>query len=574
MPRNNPWLSSFNAGELSPRMAARTDQPDFYPNGCRVLENFFIWRHGPAERRPGTRYIAEVKNSAKKTRLIPFEYSTEQAYVIEAGDQYFRFYKDGGRIESPPATPVEVASPYPEADLAGLMWCQSADVLYLFHANWQPRKLSRTSHTAWTLSLLEPIDGPWLEENTASGKTLAPSATSGSGITITASGHTPFAATDIGRLVRIKHSSTWGYARIVGYTDTTHVTADVKSNFGATTASASWRLGLWSDTTGWPVAGTFHEERLVMGGCKVRSQRIDGSKSNDFETFTPGTTDSDPISYNIGSNEVCAIRWLESWRKLLIGTPGGEFKMGSETAQLGLTPTNVLVSRETKNGSAAIRPQVVGNALIFVQRQGRAVREFAYDFQSDGYLANDLTLVADHVTKSGVVEIAYQQEPAGVVWAARADGMLLGCTYLKAQKVQGWHRHPMGNGAVEALAVIPGAGADELWLIVNRAIGGATKRYVEQMQSPFADDQDLRDAWFVDCGLAWSGAPATVFSGLDHLEGQSVDVLADGAPHPAKTVALGQITLDYPASRVIVGLGYVSKLETMPLEAGAPEGTA
>jgi hypothetical protein len=373
--------------------------------------------------------------------------------------------------------------------------------------------------------------------------------------------------------VRIKHSSTWGYAKIVGYTDSTHVTADVKTNFGATTASLSWRLGLWSDTTGWPVAGTFHEERLVMGGARIRPQRLDGSRSNDFETFTPGTTDSDPISYNIGSNEVCAIRWLESWRKLLIGTPGGEFQMGSETAQVGLTPTNVLVSRETKNGSAAIRPQVVGNALIFVQRQRRTVRELAYDFQADGYLANDLTLVADHVTKGGVVEIAYQPEPVGILWGCRDDGVLLGCTYLKEQKVKGWHRHPLTGGAVEALAAIPGDGADELWLITRRTIAGVTKRYVEQMQPPFADDQDLADAWFVDCGLAYSGAPATTFSGLDHLEGCGVDVLADGAPHPA-TVTGGRITLNYPASRVIVGLGYVSRLETMPLEAGAPEGTA
>jgi hypothetical protein len=322
------------------------------------------------------------------------------------------------------------------------------------------------------------------------------------------------------------------------------------------------------------LAGGRHLPRGAAGDARVRPQRVDGSKSNDFENFTPGTADSDPISYNIGSNEVCAIRWLESWRKLLLGTPGGEFKMGSETAQVGLTPTNVLVSRETKVGSAAIRPHVVGNALIFVQRQGRTVRELAYDFQVDGYIARDLTLVADHVTAGGVVELAYQAEPAGIVWAARADGQLIGCTYLKEQKVQGWHRHPMTNGTVEAVAVIPGSGADELWLIVRRTINGATKRYVEQMQPPFADDAELEDAWFVDAGLAYSGAPATVFSGLDHLEGQSVDILADGAPHPSQVVASGQITLASAASRVIVGLGYTSRRETMPLEFGQPEGTA
>jgi hypothetical protein len=149
-------------------MAARVDigDPAYYFNRCLVLENFFVWRQGPADRRPGTRFVAEVKSSAAKTRLIPFEYSTAQAYVIEAGNQYFRFYKDGGRIETA-GTPVEVASPTSRADLPRLMWCQSADVLYLFHPAYQPRKLSRTSHTAWTLDVIDFIDGPWLEENLA-----------------------------------------------------------------------------------------------------------------------------------------------------------------------------------------------------------------------------------------------------------------------------------------------------------------------------------------------------------------------------------------------------------------------
>jgi hypothetical protein len=571
--RATPLLTNFTAGELSGKMGARTDHRA-YANGCRRLQNFFVWHMGAAERRPGTRFIAEVQNSAQRVRLIPFEYSTEQAYVIEAGPGYFRFFKDGGRIESPPGSPVEVATPYGAADLAQLTWCQSADVLYLFCTSRLPHKLSRTAHTAWSLAGVPFFDGPWLEENTNGALTLAPSATTGLGITITAS-WPAFVPTDAGRLVRLKHGATWGYAQCSAYVSPTQMTANVGVPFGGTAATGAWRMGLWSDSTGFPAAGTFHEERLVMGGARVRPQRIDGSKSNDFENFAPGTADSDAIAYNIGANQVSAIRWLESWRQLLIGTPSGQFKLGSENAQAGLTPTNVLVRRESGVGSAAIMPRVIGNALVFVARQGRRLYEMVYALEDDGYAAGDLTLFADHLTLGGVAEIAWQPEPAGILWAARADGLLIGCTYLRPQQVVAWHRHPLGGGgAVESLAVIPGALSDELWLSVRRTIQGQTRRYIERLAAPFGDETALAEAWFVDSALDWSGAPATVFAGLDHLEGQSVDILADGAVHPPRTVAGGAITLDYPAARVIAGLGYVSLLETMPLEAGQAEGTA
>jgi hypothetical protein len=573
MPRVQPLLSNFSAGEIGARLWGRADQARYY-NGCRVLENMFVWPQGPAERRPGTRFIAEVKSPDTKVRLIPFEYSTEQAYVVEAGAGYFRFYKDGGRIESPPGSPVEIVTPYLEAHLARLKWCQSADVLYLFHPDLATRKLARLSHTSWTLTEVAWIDGPYLEQNLDPARTLTPSATTGAGIAITATGHGPFVATDVGRLVRIKHGAGWGHARITAVVSASQVTADVVVAFGAATASADWRLGLWSDTTGWPACGTFHEERLVMGGARARPQRIDGSRANDFETFTPGTDDADAFAYSIGANQVAAILWLESWRQLIVGTPSGEFRVGTESAQQGLTPTNTFVRRETRAGCADLAPQAVGAELMFVQRQGRKVRALGYKFEADGYEADDLTLWADHVTAGGVVAMVYQQEPASILWCARADGVLLGCTVMTKQQVLAWHRHPLGGGAVEALAVIPSSTAhDELWLVVRRTIGGVTRRSIERLEPPLADDATPADAWYVDAGLAWDGAPATVFAGLSHLEGETVQILADGAVHPPRLVAGGSITLDRPASRVTAGLGYTSTLVTMPLEVGSPQDT-
>lgn len=632
MTRATPILTNFTAGELSPRLDGRVDLARYH-NGCRRLENMIPLAHGPAERRPGTRFIAEVKTSAKKARLVPFEFSTEQAYVIEAGDLYFRFYKDKGRIESPPGTPVEIATPYGEADLAGLKWAQSADVMYLVHPGFAPRKLSRTSHTAWTLTTVDFVDGPYLDENVDAAMTLQPSAATGAGITITAVGHAPFAATDVGRLVRIGHSVNawvassagytvggfwhhngnvyrcvkagtsgqtgptgtgngiadgtvvwdyansgglrWGWARVTGYTSATQVTVDVKGDFGGTTATSFWRLGLWSDTTGWPAAVTFHEERLWFGGARVRPQRLDASKSGDFESFAPGANDDDALAYNIASDQVNAIRWLASSRVLLVGTLGAEFRVGADSVGAPLTPVNVTVKRETKHGCADLPPQPVSNSVLFLQRQGRRLRELAFSFESDAYVAPDMTLLADHVTQGGLVDIAYQQEPWSVLWAARADGMLLGFTYLREQQVTAWARHPLADGGkAEAVAVIPGDGADQLWLVAQRTVNGSPKRFVELLEQPLADDADQADAFYVDCGLSYDGAPVATLSGLDHLEGKTVQVLADGAVHPPRTVAGGAITLDWPAAKVRAGLGYVSRLQPMRLEAGAAEGTA
>lgn len=176
MPRTQPIITNFTAGELSPRMAGRVDHT-VWANGCRTLENCFVWPTGPAERRPGTRFVTEIKDSSVPARLLPFEYSTEQAYVIEAGPEYLRFCKDGGVIvDGAPPAPVEIATPWDAAALSVLKWVQSADVVYLFSAA-PPQKLSRSSHVDWGLAPVDWQDGPYLEENTDTDKKLQPSAT-------------------------------------------------------------------------------------------------------------------------------------------------------------------------------------------------------------------------------------------------------------------------------------------------------------------------------------------------------------------------------------------------------------
>lgn len=586
-----PILTSFNAGEWSPRLYGRVDLQK-YPAALRQCKNFIGLPSGALMRRPGTKYVANTKGDAV-ARLIPFEFSTIQAYMIEATDLTFRFYKDLGIIESSPGVPLELTTVYTLASLPGLKWAQSADTMYIVSPSFKPYKLTRTGHTSWTITAVSFLDGPYLAQNTTA-TTLTPSATTGS-VTVTASSTTGinsgtgFQTTDIGRKIRILTSGVWGWGTITARTSTTVVTMTVSSTLGGTGAVATWRLGAWSDTTGWPSAVSFFQERLCFANTTNQPQTVWMSKSGDYENFEPTTLGSSPaaatlddngITLTISDDRVNAIRWMSAGRQLVVGTVGGEFTIGASSNNEAITPSNAVVKRETTRGCADIQPVRIGQSVLFVQRAERKLFEMAYNYEVDAQVAPEMTLLADHLFRSQIKEVAYQPEPWSVLWACRDDGMLLSFVYLRDQSVTGWAQHPIGGSATDnkvlSVAVIAGTGQDELWLVVERTVSGATVRHVEYMTYEFypADENDKDDAFFVDAGLTYDGVAADVMTGLDHLEGKTVHILADGAAHPTKTVASGSVTLDREAAVVHIGLGYTSTMETMDLEFGAPDGTA
>lgn len=491
MPRAVPALVSFAGGEISPQLYARTDV-DKYGQSVRSMLNFIARAQGAATRRPGTRYIAATRGNAA-SRLIGFEFSTVQAYIIEASSQgFFRFYMNGGQVLLS-GSPYEVAHPY-GTDLAALQWVQSADVLYLAHPRFAPRKLSRTGHTSWTLTTI---------------------------------------------------------------------------SFTATPAE-------WTGSN-WPTTVTFHDGRLWWGGTPNQPQTVWASKSNDFENLTTGPAADDALRLTLDSDQVNAARWLRSARALLVGTAGAEWVLQGADAGGVITPSSARARRQTAEGSAPVPAVQVGVSTVFVQRAGRRLAELAYSFDADGYTSGDLTLLANHVLRAGVVEMAWQPEPWRCLWCVLGDGTLAGLTYIRDQRVMAWHRHRLGgNGLVRSVASIPSATSNEVWVVVERTIAGTTRRYVERMEPEFwADsDADKPGAFFVDSGLTYSGAPATAISGLSHLEGMTVQILADGAAHPDRVVTAGAVTLQRAASVVQVGLGYGSRLETLDIEAGAVDGTA
>lgn len=637
MPKVSPIQNNFNAGEFSPLLYGRVDI-EKYKSALKTCLNHVLYVQGGATRRPGTYFVAEVKDSSKATRVVRFEFSVTQAYIIEFGDHYCRFYKDHGQIQvsgvaawsgatnyvvgdlaeqagvnyyckvahvnqAPPnatywhaltGTIFEIPTPYDEADIFELKFTQSADVLYIAHPGYAPRKLSRTGHTAWTLTEIDFLDGPYLNTN-ATATTLTLSGTTGS-VTVTASAAAGindgqgFLSSDVGRLIRWKDpAGNWTWLEITAWTSATVVTATIRgANASGTTATVNWRLGLWSAYTGYPGAVSFYEDRLFWGGSSAYPTRIDGSKSGDYENMEPtaedgSVADDNAVAFSLNANEVNVIRWLmEDEKGLLAGTVGGEWLVRPSAASEALSPTNVSAKKSTAYGSANCAPVRAGRATLFVQRHRRKIRELAYLFEVDGFRAPDLTVLSEHITSSGIKEIAYQQEPQSIVWAVRNDGVLAGLTYERDQEVVGWHRHTLGgsfgtgSAVAESAACIPAPDGtrDEAWLVVKRTINGTTVRYIEYMTKLFDDDDAQEDAFFVDCGLTYDGAAVTTIAGLDHLEGETVAVLADGATHPDCAVASGQITLDRPASVVQAGLAYRSDGQMLRLDAGAADGTA
>jgi len=757
-------LTNFTGGELSPRLDGRNDLTK-YSSGCSTLENLVVYPHGAAARRPGTTFVAEVADSDNKTRLIPFEFSTTQTYMLEFSNLKIRFYKDNGSILEGDKTITAItkanpgvitcsshgyltgdeilitaivgmtelnnkrflvvkidantfsltdkdgvainttsfttyssagtmnrvytiASPYTTAELFDIKFAQSADVMYITHPSHEVEKLSRTGHTSWTLADVDFTKGPFQDANITT-TTLTPASSAvGTGVNVTASavtginGGSGFLSTDVGRQIHFNA----GYAVITAITSTTVVVVTITTAFTDTSAIADWYLGAFSDTTGHPSCVTFFEQRLVFAGTTNQPQSIFFSRSGDYENMDAnigGTiADDDAIIYTIASNQVNAIRFMTSTRTLIIGTAGGEFTVSGGGTDSAVTPTNILIKKQSNHGAANVDAIAVGNATLFLQRAKRKIRELAYNFDVDGYVAPDMTILAEHVTEGGLTQIAYQQEPNQIIYGVRGDGEMVGLTYQREQQVTAWHRHIFGgrfgiatitvsdyanittgskiilsksdgttvtftsttgtagtnefktetsNNAtatnlktainahadftatvasavvtvtetshestgyltiktfdsirlttvnegksqIESAAVIPTDDTEyQVWVIVKRTVNGITRRYVEYLNVFDFDKNDKTTFNFLDSALSYSGAAVTTLSGLDHLEGQVVGVLTDGATHPNRTVTSGAISLDRSATSVKVGLNYTSLLQTMRLNAGSQDGTS
>lgn len=460
----------------------------------------------------------------------------------------------------------EIVSPYLEADLPKIRYVQYIDTLFLVHPNYPPCQLICGGDVDWRIIITEFIDGPYMDEETT--PTITTNATAiGATVNLVASAPL-FVPGHEGALWRLKNVATWGYVVITDFTDSTHAVGLIKTTLGAAGPTVAQREGSWSAYRGYPSVVRFFEDRIVYGGSLYQPQTQWGSKSGNYDDFTPGVLDSDAFYYTLASKQLNTIRWMEATKVLIIGTSGVEFKAAGG-ADNPISPTNIDVKPVGTNGSAEVDSIAISNVVIFVERSNKKLLELVYSWESDSYVDEELSSISDDLIEDGIEEIAYQQNPNPIIWIRTTNGNLVGFSYKRSYDTVAWHYHPT-DGIIESISVIPNAttGEDGLSAIINRGTLLVPKRYIEYL------DPDLN----TDSALTYSGLPVTSVSGLDHLIGKTVDIVGDGAVYPSKVVdAGGNVALEGSSgcSNIEVGLHYESELETMRPEfpiAGTSQG--
>lgn len=408
-----------------------------------------------------------------------------------------------------------------------------------------------------------------------------------------------FVSTDILRLIRFNFGGKRPWGAIMTFLSTTQVVVNFQEEVPLDPQNVArlydngitdlWQLGSWSDTTGYPRTGAFHEQRLWAGGTRVEPLNIWGSQPNDYENMAPTEFDSTvldtcAINYTLVSDKASPILWMMSASTLIVGTLGSEWKIkAASSTNQPITPANVNARPQTNNGSKPkCRPMKVGSIIAFVQKAGNKLIELHYDFNQDSEVSSNLCIISEHILREGggAVQLAYQREPNNVIWVLTADGKLSTFTYERDQQVAAWTKQIVsGTGAfVESIAVTgSNQGKDDVvYAVVRRTINGGTKRYIER----FAPDyfaQSLTDTsnfFFVDCGLTYSGAPVTAVNGLGHLEGETVDIVADGVYRGTAVVVGGSIAAipGAAASKIHVGYKYTAHIKTLRQDGGSKDG--
>jgi hypothetical protein len=593
---------AFTGGELSPSLTARVDMAN-YATGCRTLRNFKVQPHGGAVKRPGFLLLDALPGPAA---LLKFSFNVEQSYCLALGEKWMRVFIAEGPVLDDKGAPYQVKTPYTLTQARSLSSVQSGDTLFLAVQGVAPTKLIRYDHADWrfaAMSFAAPLAAP--RKPTVS---FVPGAKKSDGSASPAQLVTPYTyyitavdadgkeselspGADIdgpsannwqsGDYIALAWNAVSGakeyrvyrasYGGLPGYVTTAGGTSCNDCNTEASFSEGVPKYENPFPDKDYPGLVALYEQRLLLASTPKRPQTIWLSKSGDYGNFAKykPLVDDSPIELTVASEEVSAFSWACVQNGLILGAEGAEWEI--KASQGAFTAKTAQASRRGGTGSAAGLPALVlGNSVLHVGRSCGQVFGLKYDFGSDSYADSDATIMASQLLERfKASEWTYQQFPDSIIWIVREDGVLLGLTYQTEHKVFAWHRHDT-LGAFRAVCAIPGR-VDHLFAEVER--DGAF--YLEIMTPEYVGG-DYGRAVFLDCALVYDrpGQPVSRLSGLDHLEGKTVGILAGGAVHPPRTVQDGGILLERPAELVIVGLEYSADLETMPVEVVSQQGTS
>lgn len=493
-------IPAFSNGELSPKVLARVDIEQ-RRRSAKELTNFLVRPYGNIENATGLLFVNEVKDSSKEVRLLPFVFSTTQAYVLEFGDNYVRYFTDGGMVYSG-STILETATPYNDNELKDIRIAQNGDVLYIVHPLYAPRKLVRNSATSWTLSEISFVKTPFKDENTTD-TTLTPSGTSGT-ITVTASASV-FESGHIGSVWQHISGSTTGRFKITAVASGTSATATVIDTVAAS-ASAKWSESAWSGVAGYPETIAFHQNRLFLCGTKTEPKRGWCSDILVYDSFNIDSTDDDTgFDFDLPGNEYNKILWVLSGENLSIGTSGAEFVLSSGNSPT-LTPTNRNCKQQTAYGAENGIALSFGAYQYFIQRSGRKLMELAYKWEENQYTSTDMTVLSEHITKSGIKEFSLRKNQDAVMYCVLNNGEIVAFTREITQNVIAWSRLTT-DGLFKSVCAIPRAtGNDDVVCVVERTIDGNTKKYIEYFSQR---SEYIVDSNFLDSSLVYDGYSLT-----------------------------------------------------------------
>lgn len=547
--------SNFTGGEIDPLLYGRVDTPR-YQNGCEKILNAFVLSTGGCTRRSGTKFVANAGQGIT-VRLIPFMILKKdvtppitQGYVIEfRSDNKIRFYTNSAQIQSA-GNPYELSSPFTNADLSKIRFAQFDNVLYLVHPDFAPQKLVRTNDTSWTISAVS-----FKTPASKSVSSLTRSGQAATAVTTTAHEFETGDKVTISGAAQPEYNGTFTVSRKDDVTFEYTVTgAPATPATGTITAINSWTLP-WKASNGYPGAITFFEQRMILAGTKANPHTVWGSKTGEIDNFITRTGDSDPFAFTLVAATAPILHLISPSRQIVVLT-GSEEILIQGSSDKALTPTNVQIRPQTGYGTIEpIQPMSINSEILFTTKYGKKLRLFGYKFDVDSYTAPEQSLIAAHMLSSGIVGMAQQIEANSIIWLATQDGKFVSVSFDKDQEVVAWSQNST-DGAVKGITVIPFTAQDQIWIAVQRNIGGINYTYIEYLD-PLLN---------TDC--AYTGTDANgkaMWTGLSHLEGKTVDILADGIVMPQQTVQSGQITLPRNAKAVEIGLHYDSEIEDLPV---------
>lgn len=484
----------------------------------------------------------------------------------------------------------EVANPYAEADIFDLHYVQSNDVLTITHPNYPPAELRRLSTGLWTfrnISFGTPQAAPTSPSAVATRGSPASSAvrtfsyvvTSVSADGLNESVASVVATTGSQNLLDANAFNTITWTSSATRFNVYRLAGGLYSFIGIATSNTFVDDGtiipdagktppistLPFTGTNFPGAVSYFEQRRVFAGTNTQPQNVWATKSGtetDLNVSIP-VRDDDSVQFKIAAREAQTIRHIVPLNAMLLLTNAAEWRAGS--ADNGpLSPLSISAKPQSYTGANNAQPLVVNNRAVYAAAKGGHVREIGFDWRSDGFVTGDLSLRAPHLFDNfDVIDMAYAKSPQPILWFVSTSGKLLGLTYVPDQEVAAWHQHDTLNGVFESCCAVTEGSEDRLYAVIKRTINGSPVRYIERMAPRLFTDVAL--SFFVDCGVTYNGAEVDIITGLNHLEGETVAVLADGSVQNQKVVTGGQITLDQAASKVVIGIPVTSDILTLPV---------